>query len=179
MNNLPTPTLAHLANTGKALLLVPVEPPAELAQENLYLALDNLEPHQLWYWAGDAGDEASDAICRPHPPHAPGDVIQIPFEVDDPTCVLACRPARVIEVLPPVRVKQLTAQELAAIAVYRDIIPKSGDHPDLECWVTGPPPAHAHPTPEEAVRELYPDLSPGTYVWRVKLEAATAAGGKT
>ena len=161
----PTQTAAHLANTGKALLLVPVEPPAELAQENLYLALDNSEPRQLWYWAGDAGDEASDAICRPRPPHAPGDVIQIPFEVDDPTCVLACRPARVIEVLPPVRVKDLSEDESC----------EAGFEPFNISVDPESPGSYALDAREYFHRKHGSDA---TYVWRVKVTAATAAEPK-
>jgi len=86
--------------------------------------------------------------------------------------------ATVVEVLPPVQVGKLTLDEIEQCGVYMDILPACGDHPDLECWVTGPPPAHAHVTSREALAEMYPNLAPAAWVWRVQLTAAPAAQPK-
>ena len=73
MNNLPTPTAAYLANTGKALLLVPMEPQPIMRHGRI----------EHWRPVGDAdvpggwppGEFA--CIARPFCPHAPGDVIVV------------------------------------------------------------------------------------------------------
>ena len=86
--------------------------------------------------------------------------------------------ATVADVKPSVQVGKLTLDEIEQCGVYMDILPACGDHPDLECWVTGPPPAHAHVTSREALAEMYPNLAPAAWVWRVQLTAAPAAQPK-
>jgi hypothetical protein len=57
------------------------------------------------------------------------------------------------------RVQEISFEDAIAEGVQRDIIPACGDHPNLECWVNGPPPAHAHVIPEAAFRELWDSIN--------------------
>ena len=162
---LPTITAAHLARTGKALLLVPVDKEtAELLVDTTELKIEFVyDEWILTYRAFPGHGTARWAICEV--PHAPGDVIQIPFEVDDPTCVLACRPARVIEVLPPVRVKDLSEDESC----------EAGFEPFNISVDPESPGSYALDAREYFHRKHGSDA---TYVWRVKVTAATAAEPK-
>jgi len=63
------------------------------------------------------------------------------------------------------RVQEISNDDARAEGIQRDILPVCGDHPDLECWVTGPIPAHAHVTPKEAFADLWDTLHPKEGNW--------------
>ena len=85
-------TLPHLAAHGTAILLVPV------TDETMLECLEARCGHEY--------DSECRTLWSHHQPHATGDVI-----------VIGDQQATVVEVLPPVRVDQLTAEEIEASGV--------------------------------------------------------------
>jgi len=164
---------AHLARTGSAMLLeraTKIRLPNEV--HGIWPIAHHIIAHPGEYEAkfnphGAVSVETLGALLgiKPNefewiPPHAVGDVIQI-----------GEHQATVVEVLPPVRVEQLTAEDIEAtgidVAGYLPVVLKPGVDPDrVATWA-----AHCQ------LRQRHPNLLPTTYVWRVMLTAADAAGG--
>ena len=146
-------TATYLAADGTAMLLVKCdEPPTD----------DFIDPG--WFWATGWDDKQTYGIWaggwETPAPHAPGDVIQI-----------GDQQATVTEILPPVRVEDLTAEEIEASGIdVARLLPRvlsatgSGSVEDFLDYMA-----------RIALREDRPELTATTWVWREKVNAATAA----
>lgn len=80
-----------------------------------------------------------------------------------------------IATVEPRTLGTMTEEEAIRYGVRKDIIPASGDHPDLLCWVTTPDDNHAYMTHREAMAAMwnldnprYP-YSPGMWCWRIAM----------
>ncbi len=79
------------------------------------------------------------------------------------------------------RVQDISHEDCVAEGVYRDILPRCGDHPDLECWVWGPVPAHAYVASREAYEALWDAVNANRgfgwdenpWVWALTFERVT------
>ena len=158
------PTAAHLARTGSALLLVPVEPQPPKA--------DFLGPG--WFWNRDWSEQIYGIWCgnwEATAPHAPGDVIAVgdlgKVRARCGDCSDLYRypgKATVVEVLPPVQMVGMETTDIVAAGLW--ISDADYDAPGGVGRLA------------QRFAEAFPGVKHTAYVWRVKLEAAEAAEPK-
>lgn len=79
------------------------------------------------------------------------------------------------------RVQEISEDGAVAEGIRRDTIAATGDHPELECWVTIPDDNHAYVTPIDAFEKLWDSLnakrgfpwSANPWVWVIEFKVLT------